>query len=209
MTNSIADAISLLGRVDTTGSLTKDALERIRYAAFLYNEGYSKFVVCHAKWSYKLKSQPEETEAVLLKNALLKYGVPAQAILLEEDSCDTLGSAYFLKINFAIPRRWDKFIVITSADHLARTRYIFNLIFGEDALLDFMCGRKVMGEDEFRSSCEREAKSLKLMQTTWFRSVVPGDHIEIAKIMEMHPGYNPDAKLSPQEMELLVQSQES
>lgn len=191
-----ADAIIVLGRVDEFGSLTIDAHERIRKAAHLYKEGVAPLLIAPAKWSYRLQHIPPCTEATIIKARLMEWGIPDSAIACEEKSCDTLGAAYFLKIDFAIPRKWRKIIVVTSLDHLEKTEYVFTKVFGEDCCLEFSCGNRVLSDDVYEQTLEREHKVIKLMQETWLGPVNPGDHEHIAKVLDKHPGYNQNAELS-------------
>lgn len=204
-----ADAIIVLGRVDNHGHLTIDAHERIRYAAELYNKGLAPVVVAPAKWWYKLTYTPSQTEAGIIKSRLIEYGVPEEAILCEEKSCDTLGAPYFLKVDFVLPRGWKNVIVVTSEDHAERTKYVFGKVFADSVRLQYTWGNRVLTDREFKKSRKREAKSLKLMQDTWVGPMVPGDHEYLPReIFPQHPGYNPDAQIDAAEIERRVQVQQ-
>lgn len=203
-----ADAIIVLGRVDTHGHLTIDAHERIRYAAELFKKGLAPLIIAPAKWWYKLTYTPSQTEAGVIKSRLMEHGVPEQAILCEEKSCDTLGAPYFLKVDFVLPRGWKSIIVVTSEDHAERTRYVFNKVFADSIKLQYTWGRRVLSEREYNQSLEREAKSLKLMEDTWVGPMAAGDHEYLAReVFVLHPGYNPNAKIDAKEIERRVQAQ--
>jgi uncharacterized SAM-binding protein YcdF (DUF218 family) len=203
-----ADAIIVLGRVDQHGHLTIDGHERIRYAAELYAQGLAPIVVAPARWWYKLTYTPPETEAGIIKARLVEHGVPENAILCEEQSCDTLGAPYFLKTDFVQPRGWQNVIVITSEDHVKRTEYVFHKVFGDSLELQYTWGKRVLSDRQYKASLEREAKSLKLMEDTWVGPVTPGDHAHFEKIFAQHPGYNPNATIDAAEIERRVQSQQ-
>lgn len=202
-----ADVMIVLGRVDNKGRLTIDAHERIRYAAELYHQGLVSTIVAPAKWSYKLKKPPKTTEAATIKAQLIKHGVPAGAVLLEEKSCDTLGGAYFLKVDFVQPHNWRKIIVVTSKDHLKRTKYVFHKVFGRNFDLQYVHGNCVLDETAFRTSLERERRSYQLMKNTWVGPIVPGRHSMVEAIFRMHPGYNPQATLTAEDIEHRVRMQ--
>lgn len=202
-----ADAILVLGRVNDQGELTKDASERIRYTAELFGRGLAPVIIAPAKWSYKLNFIPKMTEAAMIKEQLVDRGVPEGRILCEEKSCDTLGAAYYLKIDYVLPRHWRGLIVVTSLDHLSRTQYVFDKVFGSSIKIQYVYGEQVLNDFEMIASVDREARSLKLMQTTWLGPIRSGDHKSIAKVLELHPGYNSAAKMSAEEIERLVQSQ--
>lgn len=202
-----SDAVVVLGRVDIHGHLTIDAHERIRYAAELYSQGYAPTIVAPAKWWYKLTYAPPVTEAAMIKSRLIEWGVPHDAIELEEKSCDTLGAAYFLRKDFVEPLGWKNVIVVCSLDHQERTKYVFHKVFGDSIKLQYTWGKKVLNDRDFEASLEREAKSLQLMESTWIGPIRPGDHSHVEKVLAMHPGYNPDASITAEEIERRVQSQ--
>lgn len=205
-----ADAIIVLGRVDKHGHLTIDAYERIRHAAELYKQGLAPVIVAPAKWWYKLTYTPPETEAGIIKARLIEHGVPEDAILCEEASCDTMGAPYFLKVNFVLPQGWKNIIVVTSEDHAPRTKYMFHKVFADDITLQYTWGNRVLTEHEYRKSLKREAKSLHLMESTWIGPMTPGDHEYLAReIFVQHPGYNPNATIDAEEIERRVQSQQT
>lgn len=144
----------------------------------------------------------------MIKNGLLAHGVPESSILLEEKSCDTLGAAYFLKVDYVIKHNWNRILVVTSADHLERTCYVFYKVFGPSYDIHFTYGNRVLSTTEYHSSLEREKKSLQLMESTWVGPVKPGAHTMVQDIFKQHPGYNKKAKVSAQEIEERVQSQQ-
>lgn len=203
-----ADAIIVLGRVDNHGHLTIDAHERIRYAAELFKKGLAPLIITPAKWWYKLTYTPSETEAGIIKARLIEHDVPEEAILCEEQSCDTMGAPYFLKVDFAMPRAWQNIIVVTSEDHARRTEYMFHKVFADSIALQYTWGNRVLTDREYKKSLEREAKSLQLMESTWIGPMAPGDHEYLAReVFVQHPGYNPSAIIDASEIERRVQSQ--
>lgn len=204
-----ADAMVVLGRVDKHGHLTIDGHERIRYAAELFKQGLAPLLVAPAKWWYKLTYTPSETEAGIIKSRLIEHGVPEEAILCEENSCDTLGAPYFLKVDFVLPRGWKNIIVVTSEDHAERSEYVFYKVFADSIKLQYTWGRRVLTDREYKQSLKREAKSLKLMEDTWVGPMTPGDHDYLAReVFVQHPGYNPSAQIDAEEIERRVQTQQ-
>jgi hypothetical protein len=61
---------------------------------------------------------------------LLTRGVPAERIQVEATSYDTIGNAYFAKLLHVDPAGWRRLVVVTSEFHMARSRAIFEWIFG-------------------------------------------------------------------------------
>jgi hypothetical protein len=58
------------------------------------------------------------------------HGVPAGSILKETQSYDTVGNALFGLTTHAAPRALRSLAVVTSAFHMARTRAVFDVVFG-------------------------------------------------------------------------------
>jgi uncharacterized SAM-binding protein YcdF (DUF218 family) len=73
------------------------------------------------------------TEAAAGARYLLQRGVPAEHILIEACSRDTIGNAFFSRLLHAGPRNLRRLLVVTSAFHLARTEAVFRWVYGMDS----------------------------------------------------------------------------
>jgi uncharacterized SAM-binding protein YcdF (DUF218 family) len=69
-------------------------------------------------------------ESIAGARYLASKGIPATAIFTETSSYDTIGNAYFARVIHTEPLGWRRLRVITSAFHMARTRAIFQWVFG-------------------------------------------------------------------------------
>ncbi|MGK7901750.1 MAG: YdcF family protein [Hormoscilla sp.] len=69
-------------------------------------------------------------EAIGAANYLVKRGWDPKKILTETSSYDTIGNAYFSRVIHIEPRGWRKLLIITSEFHLARTKSIFQWVYG-------------------------------------------------------------------------------
>jgi uncharacterized SAM-binding protein YcdF (DUF218 family) len=69
-------------------------------------------------------------ESVAGARYLLEKGVPADKIFTETASYDTIGNAYFARVVHTEPMGWRRLLIVTSAFHMARTRAIFEWVFG-------------------------------------------------------------------------------
>ncbi len=96
------------------------------------------FLTC-GKYSFLLtkEDRPQSTEARLMKNYLISKKVDRKKIHLEEKSMDTISNAYYAKTEYFIPQNETEGIIITSAYHIPRTKYIFEKIFGTNFNLEF------------------------------------------------------------------------
>jgi hypothetical protein len=70
----------------------------------------------------------EATSAALY--LLQKKGVPASSIYREYSSLDTIGNAFFARVQHADVCGWKKIVVVTSEFHMPRTEAIFRWVFG-------------------------------------------------------------------------------
>lgn len=64
---------------------------------------------------------------------LLRRGVDPARILIEESSYDTIGNAYFSRVIHAIPRAFERLLVVTSAFHMPRAEAVFRWVYSLDA----------------------------------------------------------------------------
>lgn len=67
-------------------------------------------------------------ESTAMAEYLLEKGVPANSLLKDTASMDTIGNAYYSLCLHAIPRGWSKVEVVTSAFHMARTQAAFEWV---------------------------------------------------------------------------------
>lgn len=64
---------------------------------------------------------------------LIASGVPAEQILVEASSYDTIGNAFFARTIHTDPAGLRNLAVVTSAFHMARVRRVFEWVFALDA----------------------------------------------------------------------------
>ena len=69
-------------------------------------------------------------ESVAGARYLIEAGIPADRILTETHSYDTIGNAFFSRVMHVDPRRLRRLLVITSDFHLPRTMAIFRWVYG-------------------------------------------------------------------------------
>jgi hypothetical protein len=73
-----------------------------------------------------------ETESRAGALYLIQHGVPADRILCESTSYDTIGNAYFSRVQLVQPLGWTRLLVITSNFHRARAEMVFRWVYGLD-----------------------------------------------------------------------------
>lgn len=97
-----------------------EAFDRVIYAAELYHQGLAPLIIVSGGSGLRKHYPNAQTEATAMKAALIQMGVPAQAILIEDQSLNTRQntaySANLLKQEDIMGRVG----LITSATHTAR-----------------------------------------------------------------------------------------
>lgn len=110
-------------------------------------------------------------EAAASARYLQARGVSADRIVMDCWSLDTIGNAYFARTMVTDPLQLRELCIVTSEFHVARTRAIFDWVFGLDApqptyALHYKVAADVgMPPDVRAARGEKEAASLERLQT--------------------------------------------
>jgi uncharacterized SAM-binding protein YcdF (DUF218 family) len=118
----MADAIICLGSKYTKRG---ERIMRLRAAkaAELWREKKAKYIVCTGG----RLNRKRPSEASFLASVLVEEGVPASAIILENQSTTTIGNAYYSL--FIIRRRkWKSILLVTDVIHMPRAHYLFSSV---------------------------------------------------------------------------------
>mgnify|MGYP001177282466 CR=1 FL=1 len=178
------DAIIVLGNeMSKSGVLNIESMTRMDKAIQCFNEGLSSIIVT-CGWDYRKDSRIPIAEA--MKSYAIKQGVLGSNVRVECASRDTVGDAFFTKINHSMPQNWQSLIVITSDYHVKRTNCIFKFIHGNKYKI------KVIGAGDFENKFKRisELKSLQDFNRT-FENIQEGNNEEIYSALKTkHPFYN-------------------
>lgn len=168
--------VVLGGGIDLQGNLPQHVYPRLDKAYELFQHQQKSFVLLSGKYSFLYKDAvPPKTEARAMAEYLMQKGMAESSLILDENAMDTIGNAYFLKVNIFIPQHEHNAKIITSSFHMERTTYIFRKIFGPEYRLDF-----VAVPEEFEPEKEREIilhQKEVLKKTEEFLQNMPdGDH---------------------------------
>ena len=183
--NLIPDAVIVLANLmDEDGSLNFESRTRADMAIEIFKDKKARNLVT-CGWNYRSDSDIKIAEA--FRNYISsKFEVDSDSIMTELNSRDTVGDAFFTKVNFAKPLAWKHICVVTSNYHLKRTEEIFNFIYGLDFTIDFY-GAEMTYE---KTKILEELSSLQAFRET-FSNVKQGDDEEIyVRLTEKHPFYN-------------------
>ncbi len=135
------------------------------------------------------KSNPsiDVSEAEVMRDYALNSGIPSEKIILEEDSKDTIGNAYFTrklidKLDYSdIPEIY----VVSSCYHMRRMEYIFGRCYGEKYSLSF----DYCFSFDNKEAKKKEDRSIKLAEQ-FFKGIAPGDMDEIGRrLFSIHTLY--------------------
>jgi len=115
-----ANAIVVFGGgVGETGSPGKSTIERARYAAVLYNEGYADKVIFSSGYTYIYN------DAVNMKLIALSMGVPDKDIILEQKANSVYENVIFSK-EILDKYKWKSILLVSSPYNMRRAFLVFN-----------------------------------------------------------------------------------
>jgi len=117
-----ADAIVVLGAgVGETGNPGKSTIERARYAAQLYKDGWAPYMIFSTGyvWSFQ--------EAEDMKLIATSSGVPKEAVLLETKSSSTYENVRFVK-EMLDRKRWRSILLVSAPYHMRRVSLVFKKV---------------------------------------------------------------------------------
>lgn len=179
------DAVVVLANLmEADGRLNEDSARRAARAAELYRALQAKTIIT-CGWSYRDDSTISIGDA-LKKHCVLHHRVSEGSVLVEANSRDTVGDAYFTKVNIVRPRGWTGIVVVTSDYHVARTREVFEFVYGPCYRIRVVGVRTAM----VSSKKESERESLEAFRRT-FLGVPRGDSDAILdRLRSHHPFYN-------------------
>lgn len=112
------------------------------------------------------------TEAEVMREHAISNGIPPQKLILEKESLDTTGNAFFTKE--LIKGKLDKLCLVTSCYHMPRASFIFKMVFGEGYDWNFdYCAH---------TETERRFEKVKFDQAKeFFKGMEPDNDIELKR----------------------------
>ena len=195
-----ADAIVVLGGgVDGDGFLSTTSRTRVARAVELFHAGIAPRMILSGRCGLTAP-EPTITEAVAMATYAREHGVPRAALLLEEESRDTLGNAYFTRELFLVPNGWRSIRVVTSDFHLSRAAWVFRKILGARYDFSFVSAASGLSPRELILRALEECK-LSIFLNEWLEALEEGDDHAVERLMgQEHPGYADAPSLSHDEM---------
>lgn len=197
--------IILAGGINPDGSLSEIPKYRIDKGIELFKKGIAPYIIMSGSLGFQESYSPPKTEAEAMKEYAISLGVPERNILIEEESKDTIGNAYFTKINFLEPRNWKDIVVVTSDYHIERTKYIFKKVLGPEYKIKFIEIPSRLSQSEFDKKVRREQRVLFLLRQ-WMGPIEDGDDAGIKKLLyTKHPGYAENPEISKEQLAKMIE----
>src|ERR687894_576060 len=185
-----ADAIVVLGStVHEDGSLPLHARQRAVRAAMLHAAGVAPRVIFSGRCNLTAPEPPAISEAAAMAAYAESLGTPREAILLEEESRDTIGNAYFVGRRYLEPNDWRSIRVVTSDFHVPRTTWVFQKILGPGYDVSFSPASSELDASIIAARARAEGDIITFLME-WIGDLPEGDRAAVDRLIwEEHPGY--------------------
>lgn len=127
------------------------------------------------------------THAAALTQYLVQRGVSRKDILKEELALDTLGQAFFSKIQIVQPRKLQNLLVVTHTYHGPRTSELFKFVYGNTACIDYLLVQPELADKQLEEHEQESRETFKKM----FADIQPADDKAILeRLLLAHPYYS-------------------
>ena len=195
-----ADAIIVLGGgVNPDGTLPPVARCRVERAVELFEGGIAPRLILSGRCGLGIQDI-SVTEAAAMAEYAAEFGVPSHALLLEEDSKDTLGNAYFTWARFLEPNGWTSVRVVTSDFHLSRAAWVFRKILGPGYDFSLVAAAAGLSPRELIDRALEECK-ITIFLNEWLEALGEADEHAIERLIRHeHPGYADAPSMTHHEM---------
>ena len=192
-----ADALVVLGRgVDADGSLPRLARQRVERAAQLFAWDTAPRIIFSGRCSLMAELIPAVTEARAMADYALILGLPPDVLLVEEESRDTVGNAYFVLKRFLEPNDWTSIRVVTSDFHIQRTAWVFEKVLGVGYDVSFSPAPSELDHSTIAARA-REESDITAFLMEWLAGIPDGDPVALAQLIwKDHPGYAADPRMT-------------
>ena len=176
--------IVLAHKMSKTGELNTESLSRINFGCKLFHKHNQPYFITPG-WNYRKDSNLYIGER--MSQHAEKFGnIPPKKILVEINSRDTVGDAFFVKINYVERKKFKNLLVLTSNYHISRTSKIFNFIYGDKYNIEV---KGVDGFKNYEKICHEKKSYDNFIET--FKDISRGNTNDIYKrLKKSHPYYN-------------------
>lgn len=180
------DVLIVLGYCNDTDDPVFRA--RVDKAVELHDQGMAPQIIMSGCCSDKLDIKPKQSEAAVMRDYAVDKGIPASAILLEEESVCTLGNFYFTKTRILEPCSWYHVGFISTPWHTYRSNYLASMVLGPDYVVTGYESAIPDGwSDEDNQRSETYNRDMLEKTRTRLAQINPGDHDAIASYLGTPP----------------------
>jgi uncharacterized SAM-binding protein YcdF (DUF218 family) len=140
---------------------------------------------------------------------LIDHGITADRIFCETTAYDTIGNAYFSRLQIVEPMGWKRLLIITSRFHMPRTEAIFRWIYGLDAPVPYNLEFAASANDglnEAALSARMKKEETSLRSVLQLRERLTSLRALAAWLFTEHEQYRPVREAPPQNRADLLQS---
>lgn len=196
-----ADAIIVLGGgIEPDGSLPRVAQARVDRAVELFENGVAPYMIFSGRCGLGERGDPAVTEAAAMARHARERGIPEEALLLEEESKDTLGNAYFTWARYLEPNDWASVRIVTSDYHMSRAFWVFQKILGTGYDFSMVGAPSGLSPHDLILRVLEECKII-IFLNEWLEAVEEGDEDAIDRLIRHeHPGYADAPTLTHEEL---------
>jgi len=179
--------VLVLGNKLLSGRIHPELQGRMDIGIQVFKEKSANYIILSGG-----KSNPDVNyaECEVMRGYAIEKGFPPEKIILDHNSLDTIGNAYFTMKIVDDLTNCSEVYVISSCYHMKRVKFIFELCYKNCYNLNLDYCYHI--EDSYAKSKEKKSieKARKL-----FENIVPGDIEEIRKrIFTLHELYKVDTK---------------
>jgi uncharacterized SAM-binding protein YcdF (DUF218 family) len=186
------DVLVVLGyNCDPNNPVTRG---RVARAVELFQQGAAPRLIMSGCCSFKLAARPVPCEAEVMRDIAIAMGVPAAAILIEDESADTLGNAVLSKVRHILPNGWRKVGVVSTDVHMVYGGWLFEkaLAEGYEVVPFSYDGHSHMNDERYALQLQIARTQLAEYQAQ-VAAVANGDHEALRAFMHLPPPRLPPA----------------
>ena len=197
-----SDALVVLGRgIDPDGSLPRLARQRVERAGELFGWDVAPRIIFSGRCSLMSEGTVVCTEAASMLDYAVSLGLPRAALLVEEESRDTIGNAYFVMRRYLEPNDWSSIRVVTSDFHIQRTAWVFQKVLGLGYDVSFSPAPSELDHTTIAARA-REESDISTFLMDWIGDLPDGDPLALARLIwQDHPGYAPEPTMTKVEIQ--------
>lgn len=161
---------------------------RVKEAVQLFNSGVAHFIILSGGHPDPETGKKTHTEAKIMKKMATDLGVPQNALILEEDSLDTVGNAYYAK-KILENYGWNNIVVVVLDYHKDRASYAFSKVLGIDYHVEYHVVPNEFSGAELEKRMKKERETMEHYQA-WLNEMPSGDQELIKEALyKNHPDY--------------------